>query len=888
MMNYRRLIIFICLFIFISQFGIMAATTKINMNFKGADIRDVLRTIAELAKVNLVTDSSVSGEITVHLKDLSFEDALTLVTQAHGLAYKWYGNTVVVATPQRIEQLYASIEIKTIDVKHADLFQLQDILRNLYPELNIVPDQRNNKLILQGKRELLVEAERLTLQLDTEKEAIADIIAIPADKGEFLLDYLQKVYPELFVESDGRGNFVLYGTPYDLENAKLLLNKLVEQLEEKVGDYQVVDVIESIRVRHVDVAYIKELVNEMYPGVNIIADSKNNQLIYNGPEVDLRRIKELVAIIDLDYGLAVEDSEIIPGSDDKATRIVQIDYANLEDIEGIIQELYPGLVYRINSQKKEFVLSGRRDELDDLVALLEKVDTPRKQVIIEARVEEVSTTDLMDLGINPEEMSRIELIDKNRDGYIDGIGLTFAQFINILDTRGRSNTLARPRLMTLSGEEASLLIGDRIPVTVEKVEEDRVVLTVEYIEAGINLVFTPWVTSDNKINLRVNPQISSIGESIGTALPPINTREAETTIRLDDGETFAIGGLIQDDIVESVSKVPLLGDIPIFGHIFKSKSTQNLKTELIIFITPHIVKEDQIVETIQENLKNREIISESIEQREEKSSVLETILARGEVTGEGPVTGIEKALGELIAEEEKGAGNEVQLIREEDKVKEEEPLKEAEVSNVKDTGNSKPAEGDRGEEEVVLLNSDEIRAILNKNEGRRKNLPISNPLRKTLVKEEENDKLVQAEIEDTATEVISTEDTIEKTSADKAAGNISSQEIVEEETRNREIDLTHYYLYDYRLDSNLTIDEVAEKFAVDKELLQEINPGLEMRIGTSIKIPVEKSRIYVMEKGDTLWKLRTIYGVSVEEIKELNNIEDESNISVGTVIILPE
>ncbi|HOA41572.1 MAG TPA: LysM peptidoglycan-binding domain-containing protein [Halanaerobiales bacterium] len=854
-MNYRKILIVFCLFIFISQFGIMAATTKINMNFKGADIRDVLRTIAELAKVNLVTDSSVSGEITVHLKDLSFEDALTLVTQAHGLAYKWYGNTVVVATPQRIEQLYASIEIKTIDVKHADLFQLQDILRNLYPELNIVPDQRNNKLILQGKRELLVEAERLTLQLDTEKEAIADIIAIPADKGEFLLDYLQKVYPELFVESDGRGNFVLYGTPYDLENAKLLLNKLVEQLEEKVGDYQVVDVIESIRVRHVDVAYIKELVNEMYPGVNIIADRKNNQLIYNGPEVDLRRIKELVAIIDLDYGLAVEDSEIIPGSDDKATRIVQIDYANLEDIEGIIQDLYPGLVYRINSQKKEFVLSGRRDELDDLVALLEKVDTPRKQVIIEARVEEVSTTDLMDLGINPEEMSRIELIDKNRDGYIDGIGLTFAQFINILDTRGRSNTLARPRLMTLSGEEASLLIGDRIPVTVEKVEEGRVVMTVEYIEAGINLVFTPWVTSDNKINLRVNPQISSIGESIGTALPPINTREAETTIRLDDGETFAIGGLIQDDIVESVSKVPLLGDIPIFGHIFKSKSTQNLKTELIIFITPHIVKEDQIVETIQENLKNREIISESIEQREEKSSVLETILARGEVTGEGPVTGIEKALGELIAEEEKGAGNEVQLIR---------------------------------EEEVVLLNSDEIRAILNKNEGRRKNLPISNPVRKTLVKEEENDKLVQAEIEDTATEVISTEDTIEKTSADKAAGNISSQEIVEEETRNREIDLTHYYLYDYRLDSNLTIDEVAEKFAVDKELLQEINPGLEMRIGTSIKIPVEKSRIYVMEKGDTLWKLCTIYGVSVEEIKELNNIEDESNISVGTVIILPE
>lgn len=791
MRNYRRLIIFICLFIFIGQVGIMAATTKINMNFKGADIRDVLRTIAELAKVNLVTDSSVSGEITVHLKDLSFEDALTLVTQAHGLAYKWYGNTVVVATPQRIEQLYASIEIKTIDVKHADLFQLQDILRNLYPELNIVPDQRNNKLILQGKRELLVEAERLTLQLDTEKEAIADIIAIPADKGEFLLDYLQKVYPELFVESDGRGNFVLYGTPYDLENAKLLLNKLVEQLEEKVGDYQVVDVIESIRVRHVDVAYIKELVNEMYPGVNIIADSKNNQLIYNGPEVDLRRIKELVAIIDLDYGLAVEDSEIIPGSDDKATRIVQIDYANLEDIEGIIQELYPGLVYRINSQKKEFVLSGRRDELDDLVALLEKVDTPRKQVIIEARVEEVSTTDLMDLGINLEEMSRIELIDKNRDGYIDGIGLTFAQFINILDTRGRSNTLARPRLMTLSGEEASLLIGDRIPVTVEKVEEDRVVLTVEYIEAGINLVFTPWVTSDNKINLRVNPQISSIGESIGTALPPINTREAETTIRLDDGETFAIGGLIQDDIVESVSKVPLLGDIPIFGHIFKSKSTQNLKTELIIFITPHIVKEDQIVETIQENLKNREIISESIEQREEKSATI--------VEEENDTTG----------------------------------------------------------QELVLLSSEEIKAILGKNEASRKTIQLNSPTENPGKEEEKKDSM-------------------------------AGQRLQEEELPKKGINLDNYYLYDYVLDRFITIEELAEMFTVDQDLILEANKDVELSIGAKVKIPVEKSRIYIMEKGDTLWKIHTIYGVSVEAIKKLNNIVDESNIPVGTIIIIPE
>ena len=843
MRNYRRLIIFICLFIFIGQVGIMAANVKINMNFKGADIRDVLRTIAELANVNLVTDSSVRGEVTVHLKNLTFEEALTLVTQVHGLAYKWYGNTVVVATPERIEDLYSTIEIRTVAVKHADLLQLQDILRNLYPELNIVPDQRNNRLILQGKRELTQEAENLLALLDTEKEAIADVIAIPADKGDFLLNYLNKVYPELFVESDGRGNFVLYGSPYELENARLLISKLMEQLGETAGEYQSGDVIESIRIRHVEVSYIKELINEMYPGVNVIADGKNNQLIYSGPAYNLQRIKELVSIIDLDYGLMdeVETGSAISGAE-RITRIYQIDYATIEDMEGILEELYPGLLFRINAQKKEIILHGRRDELEEVVALLEIIDTPRKQVIIEVRVEEVSTTDLLDLGVNPEQLSRIELIDKNRDGFIDGVGLTFAQFINILETQGRSNTLARPRLMTLSGEEASLLIGDRIPVTVQRIEDDKVITTVEYIEAGINLVFTPWITSDNKINLRVNPQVSSIGESIGTALPPINTREAETNIRLDDGETFAIGGLIQDDIIESVTKVPFLGDIPILGHLFKSRNTQNIKSELIIFITPHIVKEDKIVETIQENLKSREIISESIEQKEEKVDDLAE--QEEKPTGITPVETIARVETEVIREQDKG-----------DDVKAEPVIVE---ENITDTGNK---EYDKSEQELVLLSSEEIRAVLGKNEARRKIVQSNIPVEE-ITKEEKG--------EEDKKEII------------------TEQEIYQEEINKREINLDNYYLYDYVLESFITIDDLAVKFAVSRELILEANKDLEVSIGASIKIPVDKSRIYIMEKGDTLWKIHTRYGVSVEEIKELNNIKDESNIPVGTVIIIPE
>lgn len=592
MKAYRNKIFTLTLIILIifGQSLLTAAETRINMNFKGVDIRDVFRTIAELADVNLVTDGSVVGNITVHLKELSFSDALDLITQTHDLAYKWYENTVVIATPERIDQIYEDIVVKTVDVNYADLREIENILNGVYPILSIVPDQRNHKLIFRGKAEDIRNAEKLLAKLE--------------------------------IESDYEGFF------------KFLNN---------------------IKVNYIDVIYLKELVNEMYPEINIIADSQNNQLVFNGSKEQFSQLKALVSIIDIEQfqiedcciteSIDIEHADIanviieleeisntlsvealydskkliikgvqrdveralflassIDKQEEKLTKVIKIDYASLEELEDIITNLYPDINFLTSSQNKEVILNGKKDLVEDVLLLIAEIDIPRKQVIIEARVEEIFSTDLRELGVNSDQLSKIEFMDQNDDGFIDHIGLTFANFITLLESKGVSNTLANPRLMTISGEEASLLIGDRIPVTVESVEDGSVIRSIEYIEAGINLIFTPWVTSDNKINLKVNPQVSSIGNSIGTALPPINTREAETTIRLNDGETFGIGGLIQDDIIDSISKIPLLGDIPIFGKLFKSRNEQNIKTELIIFITPYIV--DNQMEMIAEKKEN--------------------------------------------------------------------------------------------------------------------------------------------------------------------------------------------------------------------------------------------------------------------------------------------
>ena len=819
----------------LSQATLLAADTKINMNFKGADVRDVLRTIAELAKVNLVTDSSVSGEITIHLRNLSFQDALHLVTQVHGLAYKWYDNTVVVATPERIDELYSNIVVKTVDVKHADLNQTASTIIEIYPELSIVPDNRNNKLIFKGKVEDIVKGEELLSKLDTEKDSTARLLAVPVDRAEFLVNYLQRVYPELIIESDGKDNLVFYGSPANVESAGLLVSKLMEQMVGEGQSFGEVNVIESIRVNSIEVEYVHELVSAIYPEANIVADKKNNQLIFNGSKNDLERIKEVVRIVDLDR----ETGETV-GGEGRATHIVQVDYSSLEELEGIIKDLYPEISFKINSQNKEVILTGGRDMVNEAAKLIKEIDIPRKQVIIEARIEEISTQDLLDLGVNLEQLSTISIIDQNEDGFIDGVGLTFPEVIRMLENKGASNTLARPRLMTLSGEEASLLIGDRIPVTVQAVDGGNVVTTVEYIEAGINLVFTPWVTSDNQINLWVHPQVSSIGESIGTTLPPINTREARTYIRLNDGETFAIGGLIQDDIIESVTKVPILGSIPILGNMFKSTTKQNLKKELVIFITPHIVKEE--ISEKEDDLKTREIISDSIYEEEEVV---------------------------IDYKEQEPVYQEEQMLAEADSGKVHGPVEngENEETPIIQIVDDKVEKGQG--EELQLLTQQEIQSILSQNRTKRQGNVVSTrpdpeeerkaePVDNTLNRNENNFAII---VEETGQEEGSTD---------------------------LEIRLEHLYLHEYTLKKAMTIDELAELFAVDWDLIIAANENISLSAGAVVKIPVEESRIYVMDKGDTLWRIRTTYGVSVEDIKILNNIDDETSIPVGTVIVLPE
>ena len=165
-------------------------------------------------------------------------------------------------------------------------------------------------------------------------------------------------------------------------------------------------------------------------------------------------------------------------------------------------------------------------------------------------------------------------------------------FFDALKENGLAKILAEPTLVSLSGQEANFLAGGEFPVPVPG---DLGTVTIEYKKFGVGLVFTPTVLGDGVISMRVAPEVSELDFTNavvlnGFLIPAISTRRASTVIELRDGQSFAIAGLIRSSVREKLSKFPVLGEVPILGTLFRSSEYQKNESELIILVTPRLVK----------------------------------------------------------------------------------------------------------------------------------------------------------------------------------------------------------------------------------------------------------------------------------------------------------
>jgi pilus assembly protein CpaC len=234
-----------------------------------------------------------------------------------------------------------------------------------------------------------------------------------------------------------------------------------------------------------------------------------------------------------------------------------------------------------------------------------------QQVMLEVRVAEMNRELIRRLGINfsmlaPEsfgisllgQLTQLAGATQVASQSVTGIfgfnagSTSWTAFVDALKEENLVKILAKPTLVSLNGQEAAFLAGGEFPIPVPQAFG---LVTIQFKKFGVGLVFTPNILDSKHISLNVAPEVSELDFSNsvrtqGFTIPSITTRRATTTIELADGQSFAIGGLMRDNVRESVKKFPVLGELPIIGALFRSSSFQKNETELLIIVTPHLVK----------------------------------------------------------------------------------------------------------------------------------------------------------------------------------------------------------------------------------------------------------------------------------------------------------
>ena len=172
------------------------------------------------------------------------------------------------------------------------------------------------------------------------------------------------------------------------------------------------------------------------------------------------------------------------------------------------------------------------------------------------------------------------------------LGVNIIGALDLGETIGQVSTLAEPNVTTLSGETATFLAGGEIPIPVS---QGLGAVSIEYKQYGVSLAYTPTVLANGRISLRVRPEVSQLTSSgavtiSGTTIPALSTRRIETSAELGSGESLVIGGLLQNDHNNSITKTPGIGDVPVLGALFRSNAFQRNETELVVVITPYLVK----------------------------------------------------------------------------------------------------------------------------------------------------------------------------------------------------------------------------------------------------------------------------------------------------------
>jgi general secretion pathway protein D len=472
------------------------------------------------------------------------------------------------------------------------------------------------------------------------EELMTEVIAVQNTASSELLKLLRPLIPQYgHIGSVTTPNVVIIS---DHADNILRLKKLIREIDVADEDEVVMVPLQEAWVGSV-AAILEKVAPDQIGGnakgpnrVQVIANERNNSLVLRGKP---RPIADVIKIIDkLDR----------PATTTDATQVVLLSHADAENISKILTSVVAkGGGAKHDSQQEvtiaadttlnAIVVKADPGTMGEILTLLEKLDTPRAQVMIEAAIVEVTMGASSSLGVEmaagDQQGASAPLVSTSLNGVISGLlagaiadgedkitvleglasltsptlagakinteGVSFGAVVNAIANNSDANLLSTPSILTLDNQEAKILVGREVPFRTGSFSTtgdgtSNPFTTVNRQDVGVELVVTPHVFENNDVRMEISQNITNVLNTTvgGTAFADVVTskRTIETTVLAADGQTIVLGGLIQDDINNTNNRVPVLGKIPLLGALFRSTSKERTKTNLLVFLRPTILQ----------------------------------------------------------------------------------------------------------------------------------------------------------------------------------------------------------------------------------------------------------------------------------------------------------
>jgi len=590
-------------------------------NFKGTDIQEFINIVGKNLNKTIIVDPTIRGKINVRsydlLNDEQYYQFFLNVLQVYGYAIVEMENNVIKVIKDK-DAKTAAIRVandndpglgdemvtRIVPLYNTEAKQLAPLLRQLNDNAgggNVVNYDPSNVLMLSGRAAVVNKLVEIVRRVDKQGDTSVQVVPLEfASAGEM--------------------------------------------------------------VRIIDTLYRANANQAQLPGQapKVVADERINAVVVSGDEKSRQRVVELIRRLDAEQASS-GNTKVRYLRYAKAEDLVEVLTGFAQKLEGnkdaTAQAATSGkrrqdINIMAHTDTNALVISAEPDQMRTLESVINQLDIRRAQVLVEAIIVEVAEGDNVGFGVQwaskagggtqfnnlgptigeigagiwqaqDKEGTYItnpntgEVIGKNPDtqgdvtllaqalGKVNGMawGVAMGDFgalIQAVSSDTNSNVLATPSITTLDNQEASFIVGDEVPIltgSTASSNNSNPFQTVERKEVGVKLKVVPQINEGNAVKLAIEQEVSGVNGNTGVDIS-FATRRLTTTVMADSGQIVVLGGLINEEVQESIQKVPFLGDIPILGHLFKSSSSKKTKKNLMIFIKPTIIRDGVTMEGI--------------------------------------------------------------------------------------------------------------------------------------------------------------------------------------------------------------------------------------------------------------------------------------------------